>query len=133
MVKKLSKPEKISRLSAVKSLKQHGSGFELDKLKKLNWFGVLVILLFLMFIYLQAILWIGDGSLADVWRLKKAIADLEQENHLLRERNQTLINEVEALRHGTELIENHAREDLGLVKQNEIFYHVIDDNVNQKQ
>ena len=132
MVKKLSNPEKISPSTVVKSIKQHGSAFGLERLTKLNWYSLLLILLFLMFVYLQAILWIGDGSIADVWRLKKAIAALEQENQLLRERNQTLINEVEALRHGTDLIENHAREDLGLVKQNEIFYHVIDDDETKK-
>ncbi len=91
------------------------------------WFVVLMIVLGVLFIYLQVILWIGEGSVADVSRLKQSIAQKEQENKLLQERNQKLIEEVEALRNGLELIEHKAREDLGLVKENEVFYHVIDE------
>lgn len=133
MAKKLSKPAKLSKAETLNLVRQKGQS--LGKLPQINLFTVLMVLFLILFVYLQAILWIGDGSLADVWRLKKAIAELKEENKQLGERNQKLINEVEALRSGTELIENHAREDLGLVKENEIFYHVIDDdgaNKNEK-
>lgn len=126
MAKKLSKPEKLSKAETLSLVRRKGQS--LAKLPQINLFTVLMVLFLILFVYLQAILWIGDGSLADVWRLKKAIAELKEENKQLSERNQKLINEVEALRSGTELIENHAREDLGLVKENEIFYHVIDDD-----
>ncbi len=132
MAKKLSKPARLSKTDAARLVQQQSQNLGLERLGKLNWFTVILTVLLLMFIYLQAILWIGDGSLADVWRLKKSIAALEEENKSLRERNQMLINEVEALRSGTELIENHAREDLGLVKENEVFYHVIEDDNSHK-
>lgn len=116
---------KLSKKQAVDLVKRKSQN--LGKLRKPNWFSVLMTLMLAMFIYLQVILWIGDGSLADVWRLKKSIAELKAQNKELLERNQKLINEVEALRSGNDLIEDHAREDLGMVKKDEIFYHVIED------
>lgn len=89
-------------------------------------FVFLLSILVLLIIYLQSILWLGDGSLAEVRRLKKSLAQIEKENAQLQVRNQQLIDEVEALRDGFDLIEHRAREDLGLVKKNEVFYHLID-------
>ena len=96
-------------------------------------FTLLLIVLAIVFLYLQAILWIGEGSLAEVWRLKKSIALIESDNKNLQIRNQKLIDEVEALRNGLDLIEHRAREDLGLIKQNEVFYHVIDQRTEQEK
>lgn len=96
------------------------------KLAKPSAFTLLLSIFVILIIYLQAILWLGDGSLSEVRRLKKSISLIEQENLELQARNQQLIDEVEALRHGLDLIEHRAREDLGLVKKNEIFYHIID-------
>ena len=91
-------------------------------------FGILklisVILLFVL-IYLQIILWIGDGSIAEVWRLKNAIALLEEKNDVLAQRNKKLLDEVDNLKNGLELVEFRARKDLGMIKEGEIFYRVI--------
>jgi|GEM_PF-5652352 len=89
-------------------------------------FVILLGVLLVMVLYLQIILWIGEGSVAELSRLKQSITEAEAENKALQARNQKLILEVEALRNGLELIEYKARKDLGLVKEDEIFYHVID-------
>jgi cell division protein FtsB len=86
---------------------------------------VIKLVLLAALVYLQAILWIGEGSLADVRRLKQSIAELEQKNKQLQERNQLLIDEVDALRNGLDLIEHRAREELGFIKEDEVFYHII--------
>jgi cell division protein FtsB len=104
----------------------------LGRLRKPGFFPIAMFVLLVLFIYLQAILWIGEGSFAEVWRLKQSITELEKENQVLLERNQKLIDEVEALRNGLDLIEHRAREDLGLVKENEVFYHVIKEPESKK-
>lgn len=108
-----------------------------DRLKlnlaKPNAFKLLLSIFVVLILYLQTIFWLGDGSLSEVKRLKKSIALIEQENIELQTRNQQLIDEVEALRHGLDLIEHRAREDLGLVKKNEIFYHVIDHRTEEQK
>lgn len=81
------------------------------------------ILLFIVVI--QFNLWIGKGSLAEVWTLRKEVSRQQQINEQLLQRNQILYAEVEDLRHGTEAIEARARMELGMVKQGEEFYQFI--------
>ena len=86
----------------------------------------LLVLLVILLVYLQYSLWIGDGSLQDVWRLHKDVEQQRQENAVLRERNEALEAEVLDLQQGLEAIEEYAREDLGMIKKGEIFYQVIE-------
>ena len=86
----------------------------------------LLILLLILLVYLQYSLWIGDGSLQDVWRLHRDVERQRQENAQLRERNEALDAEVLDLQQGLEAIEEHAREDLGMIKKGEIFYQVVE-------
>ena len=86
----------------------------------------LLILLVMLLVYLQYSLWFGDGSLQDVWRLHKDVEQQRQENAVLRERNEALEAEVLDLQQGLEAIEEHAREDLGMIKKGETFYQVIE-------
>ena len=76
----------------------------------------LVILLLLLLVYLQYKLWFGEGSLQDVWELHQAVEQQREENLQLRERNDALDAEVLDLQQGLDAIEEHAREDLGMVK-----------------
>ena len=86
----------------------------------------LLLLLVILLVYLQYNLWIGDGSLQDVWRLHKDVETQREENAALRERNEALDAEVKDLQQGFEAIEDHAREDLGMIKDGEIFYQVVE-------
>ncbi|MGB5427034.1 MAG: cell division protein FtsB [Gammaproteobacteria bacterium] len=86
----------------------------------------LVILLLLLLGYLQYKLWFGEGSLQDVWELHQEVDFQRQENIDLRERNAALEAEVQDLQQGLDAIEEHAREDLGMVKEGETFYQVVE-------
>lgn len=50
----------------------------------------------------------------------------QQENDDLRERNSILAGEVSDLKDGLESVEERARIDLGMVKEGETFYMVVD-------
>ena len=86
----------------------------------------LIILLILLLLYLQYKLWFGEGSLQDVWELHQEVEFQRQENIELRERNAALDAEVQDLQQGLDAIEEHAREDLGMVKEGETFYQVVE-------
>jgi len=86
----------------------------------------LLLLLVLLLVYLQYRLWFGDGSLQDVWELHQEVELQRQENIELRERNAALEAEVTDLQQGLDAIEEHAREDLGMVKKGETFYQVVE-------
>lgn len=82
-------------------------------------------LLVFILIGLQVRLWVGEGSLAEVDSLKDKIALQEQENNKLRQRNLALLHEVRELRQGTEGIEEKARSDMGMIKEDETFFLYI--------
>lgn len=83
-------------------------------------------ILIIFLILLQYRLWVGEGSLAQKVSLERKVEKQLQENVALEERNQILANAVEDLKEGTEGIEERARTELGMVKEGETFYMVVD-------
>lgn len=65
--------------------------------------------------------------MADVARLNRLIDEQTAENERLIERNLVLAAEVRALKEGTEGIEKRAREDMGMIKDGETFYLIVDE------
>jgi len=86
----------------------------------------LAILLGLLFIILQYDLWIGEGSLSAAWKLNKSIEVQQKQNARLKERNQALDAEVKDLKSGLQAIEERARSELGMIKEDETFFQVIE-------
>lgn len=82
--------------------------------------------MFLLLLSLQYRLWVGDGSLAEVWDLYQQVEIQRDENQSLRERNQALEAEVQDLKQGLGAIEERAREELGMIKEGETFYQIIE-------
>ncbi|NOX75119.1 MAG: cell division protein FtsB [Gammaproteobacteria bacterium] len=82
--------------------------------------------LVILFVLLQFRLWFGEGSMKDVWRLEDAIAVQRGENQRLSDRNQALAAEVDDLKQGLEAIEERARNELGMIKEGETFFQVLD-------
>jgi cell division protein FtsB len=88
----------------------------------------LAILLGVLLVGLQWKLWVGDGSLAEVWHLKRSVAQQLAENETLLERNQALEAEVKDLKQGLNAVEERARSELGMIKRDEVFYQIIEDD-----
>lgn len=87
----------------------------------------LIAVLVILFAGLQYRLWVGDGSLAHVVRLKNQISLQNEENERLKVKNSLLEAEVKALKNGLDAIEARAREDMGMIKEGETFFLIIDD------
>lgn len=85
----------------------------------------LTILLACLLVGLQFRLWIGDGSLAEVWTLNQAVIAQQAENERLSARNDALAAEVEDLRKGKTAIEERARTELGMIAKGETFFQII--------
>jgi cell division protein FtsB len=85
----------------------------------------LIVVLLILFALLQYKLWFGEGGFTDVQRLEQKVAEQEQENALLLQRNLELQAEVADLREGVEAIEERARSELGMVQEEEEFYLVV--------
>ena len=85
----------------------------------------LLAILLLILVALQLKLWFGEGGYRDVQRLAQRVEEQARENEALAERNRELQAEVEDLRQGLEAIEERARSELGLIKEDEEFYQVV--------
>jgi cell division protein FtsB len=87
---------------------------------------LIVAILLVLFIWLQYKLWLADGGVPEVLELEQEINTVQAEISRLQERNQALDAEVIDLKKGIEAIEERARSELGMIKQDEIYYQVID-------
>lgn len=76
---------------------------------------------------IQYPLWVGKGSWLRVWEVDQQIRAQRDTNHRLQERNSALEAEVRDLKVGLEAIEERARSELGMIKQDEIFFQVLDE------
>jgi cell division protein FtsB len=87
---------------------------------------LLTFVLLLLLVIVQFQLWVGEDSLAGVWRLAQAVQGQMQENVELRQRNARLTAEVEDLKTGLAAVEERARRELGMVHEDETYYQIVD-------
>ncbi|MFO8141721.1 MAG: septum formation initiator family protein [Marinobacter sp.] len=83
-------------------------------------------ILIVLILMLQARLWIGEGSFAQVWSLDQSIAEQRAENAGLAGRNDRLYAEVRNLRNEQGAVEERARMNLGLIRKDETFFLVVE-------
>ncbi|WP_444888393.1 septum formation initiator family protein [Microbulbifer sp. JMSA008] len=77
-------------------------------------------------------LWVGDGSFAEVTRLKRQLAQQQEKNAALARENRQLLREVRSLKVGTDGVEAKARYDLGLIKEGETLFIFLDSEEAKK-
>ena len=86
----------------------------------------ITIIMVLLLLLLQYRLWTGNSSLIEVSLLRDEIEKVESENERLKERNLSLTAEVFNLKQGHEAIEEIARSEMGMIKDGETFYQIIE-------
>ena len=86
---------------------------------------ILAFTLAMFTLLLQYPLWLGKGGWLRVWSLDQQVQEQKEANARLRQRNGALDAEVRDLKQGFEAIEERARYELGLIKQDEIFFQVV--------
>jgi cell division protein FtsB len=78
-------------------------------------------------VLIQYPLWLGKGGWLRVWDVDQQITAQRDINVRLKTRNGALDAEVRDLKQGVEAIEERARSELGLIRQDEIFFQLLDD------
>jgi len=86
---------------------------------------LLIAILLVLLLLLQFKLWPGEGGVAEVSRIEERVELQLKENEVLAQRNNELEAEVEDLRERLEAVEERARNELGLIKDDEEFYQVV--------
>lgn len=91
-----------------------------------------IAILLVIFVGLQYRLWVGDGSLSEVVRLKSDLRIQQALVEKLTQRNRILESRVIELQSGTSAIEELARKDLGMIKKGEVFFQIVEPKRNKK-
>jgi len=87
---------------------------------------IIVAIIILLIVHLQYRIWVGDGSIAEIEAYQQRLDELKKQVEEKRQRNEALYAEVLDLRKGQEAIEERARDELGMIKEDETFFHVLE-------
>ncbi|TQK07696.1 MULTISPECIES: cell division protein FtsB [Oxalobacteraceae] len=86
---------------------------------------IITLVLAALLLLIQYPLWLGKGGWLAVTDLENQLAASHVRTEQLKARNAKLDSEVRDLREGLGAVEERARYDLGMIKQNEIFVQVL--------
>ncbi|MBL0709641.1 MAG: cell division protein FtsB [Colwellia sp.] len=86
---------------------------------------VFTALLLILLVLLQYRLWFGKNSVPDYLSLQEDVIRQQAANEKLKQRNKLLYADTDDLKLGTEAIEERARNELGMIKDNETFFRLI--------
>ena len=96
----------------------------------MRWVTLILLALIVMW---QYPLWLGKGGWIKVWELDRQVEAQKKINQQTKIRNAVLDAEVRDLKQGTEAVEERARNELGMIKNGEIFYQVIGETAPASQ
>lgn len=87
----------------------------------MRWLSVALTVLILL---IQYPLWLGKGGWLRVWDVDRLVELQKDGNKKLEVRNAGLDAEVRDLKQGYDAIEERARFELGMIKQDEVFVQI---------
>lgn len=87
---------------------------------------LLTVALVALVVVLQQPLWFGSGGWLRVHALGVQLDARREDNARLKARNAALAAEVRDLKQGYDAIEERARSELGMVREDELFFQVIE-------
>lgn len=93
---------------------------------------ILIIALVVLFCGLQYKLWFEGGGIREVTHLHDEVASQKKENQDLARQNDQLRAEVKDLKSGKDAPEERARNELGMVKQNEEYFQIVQEKPDAK-
>ncbi len=87
---------------------------------------MIVIVLIAALLSLQYKLWMGDGSIFQWFALEKKHIAQEELNQNMSARNRALEADIAELKSGEQSLEEQARYELGMVKEDEQYYQFVE-------
>jgi len=86
---------------------------------------LITVALVLLLMLIQYPLWLGKGGWLRVGELEQQVVAAHGKNDSLQQRNAKLASEVSDLKDGTGAVEERARYELSMIKQNEIYVQIL--------
>lgn len=88
-----------------------------------NRFTLIILIALLALFHTQ--LWVGRGSIPNVRLMEQRLDEQLKNNARSQLQNNQLAAEVRDLKEGLDMVEEKARQELGMVKPNEIFVQIV--------
>lgn len=95
----------------------------------MRWLSVVLVAVLVL---LQYPLWLGKGGWLRVWDVDRQLQEQKEVNKKLEIRNAGLDAEVRDLKQGYDAIEERARFELGMIKQDEVFVQIPEKSLPEK-
>lgn len=86
----------------------------------------IIVLLVAILVVLQYKLLLGSSGFLQLKRLETKLAHQQSENKTLTARNQAMEAEIAELKSGNQALEEQARYELGMIRNNETYYHFVE-------
>ena len=87
---------------------------------------ILAFALCALIVLIQYPLWLGKGGWLRAWQMDTEVSNQKARNAQLEARNAVLAAEVRDLKQGIEAIEERARYELGMVRDDEVFFQIVE-------
>jgi cell division protein FtsB len=87
----------------------------------LRWLALIFVALI---VALQYPMWLGKGGWLQVRETERQLAEQREANAKLKARNEALDADVRDLKTGSEAIEERARSELGMIRNDEVFFQL---------
>ena len=120
MARKASKPHSLKRPTP-----NHRPGAIRHLITNTRLTTLLLLSCLLLITLMGLTIW-GEGGLLTMWRKQRDVAELVQDVEAIERENARLAHEIQHLRNDMGHIETIAREELGLVKSNELVFEFVD-------
>jgi cell division protein FtsB len=91
------------------------------------------IILAVLIVLIQYPLWLGKGGWVRAWDIDRQLAAQKAQSDRLQARNDALAAEVKDLKQGFEAIEERARFELGMVRQDEVFVQIVEPRADTRR
>lgn len=78
-----------------------------------------------LIVLIQYPLWLGKGGWLRAWEMDRQVEMQKTKNRGLEVRNAALAAEVRDLQQGTEAIEERARQEMGMLRPDEVFFQFL--------
>ena len=87
---------------------------------------ILVAALIAVLVFLQYLLWIAEDGVRQTFALRVSVQAQTEENAALNERNRAIEADIKDLKTGLVAIEERARSEMGMIRQDETFYRLLE-------
>jgi cell division protein FtsB len=86
----------------------------------------IAVLLLAILLASQWVVWFGKGGWFKVWDRQSELTRRDTENEARKQRNAAIEADVRDLQSGTGAVEERARQELGMIRQGEVFVQVLE-------